>query len=203
MPATASPSRTAWTPSLPRTTKRSSVLGSTHPSVAGSSLLVEGTAVSVEGSVHDDGFKEIGRSSLVDGVGAVPVDRGRRFLMFHATWPGGDRSFYFPVEVVPRTETPSPMRHRPGTRRRRPHRPARHRTVPVPDLIGLDDQAAMQALNDLGFTWIVAYREHPDAPDWDVVGQSPAPGPPSRQGRGSASRWRPRSSRSRREPPTR
>ena len=48
--------------------------------------------------------------------------------------------------------------------------------VTVPDLIGLDDQAAMLALDDLGLGWIVGYREHPDVPRWEVVGQAPPPG---------------------------
>jgi PASTA domain len=145
------------------------------PVVAGAPLLVEGTAASVESSVLDEAFREIGSLPLAEGVGVIPDDRGRRFLVFHATWPGGDRFFYFPVKIVPLTETPSPdapSSAQPPT----PSPTVLASTIPVPDLVGLDVQAAMQALNDLGLTWIVGYREHPDVPAWEVVGQSPVPG---------------------------
>ncbi len=147
------------------------------PVVAGVPLLIQGTAANVEGTVLDDAFTEIGSLPLIDGLGAIPDDMGRHFLVFHATWPEGDRSFYFPVEIVPAAPTPSPVPSTPDARPTPSSTPGASNVV-VPDLVGLDDQAAMQALNDLGLTWIISYRAHPDVPLWEVVAQTPAAGSP-------------------------
>jgi hypothetical protein len=121
--------------------------------IAGSTLAVTGSASTIRARLLDETFAPVEVLAFRDGRATVPEALGPGFLLFHATWPEGDREFYFAIDIVPE-----------------------HDVVEMPDLVGLDDRSAMQALDELGLRWAAAYREHPDVPALTVVAQTPAAG---------------------------
>jgi len=74
----------------------------------GSELLVRGTAESVDGSLGKTWDQPGVKLDLADGSATLDAEPAKYVLSFVAHWPQGNVPFFFPIEIVPRAEVPSP-----------------------------------------------------------------------------------------------
>jgi hypothetical protein len=131
--------------------------------------LTNATTTMGAGDNPDDWIRQTRLESPASSIQGEP---GARYLVIvTANWPQGTVQFFFPVEVTDATPTPTPsLPSISGT-------PVPSLgTVVVPDVVGLQDEKAMQALDSLGLTWTIAYRDVLNVPEWQVSSQTPQSG---------------------------
>jgi hypothetical protein len=100
------------------------------------------------------------------GLVSEPIDLpGAYVVEITSEWPQGTAEFTFSLHVDGEGFTPPPTASTsPGI------------APVVPDVVGLPEQEAMAALNDVGLDWIVRYREVEGVDRWRVAWQHPPAG---------------------------
>jgi hypothetical protein len=129
----------------------------------GTSLRIEGNARDWVVDVELDDATESQDFGSTDGDPIPLGGPGDYLVTFKGVWAEG--TVAFPVRIMVRDTATPPS----------PNEPSTPSSGTLPDLVGMTDQNAMKTLDELGLTWVLAFRAV-DGAQWRVVEMDPPAG---------------------------